>query len=237
MPAVPVADRDGRVQLADDVGAVPARMERQVARPDPGAQPQLPLYLQLAGGLVELAHPHRVRAQVHGQRPAARGVGQHHVGVRPLLALRVRAVALVRHDGDGPAEAAVHGDREHADGAGGVVGGQQVALVQRQMGGRAAADGHGLAELPGLARVAEREDGRAALLRVLTDRVQQFAVGRQREEGRVRHRVRGTQHGQRPRAGVDGGGGQSRPARRCERPDVRMPGHCRTSSACCLYGG
>ena len=80
----------------------------------PERSAELPLDLQLAGGRVEFADPHRVGAEVHAERPAARsGRAAPRGRAGPLWRSRVRAVALVLQHASGPRR----GRRPRATGA------------------------------------------------------------------------------------------------------------------------
>lgn len=115
------------------------RVEGQVARARARPQSDLTVHVERAAG--QRAHPHRVGSEVHADGPAAARVGLHVVGVRALLAWRVRAGAGVLEDGGrGAREGAVDADGHGGDAAGAVVGGQDVAGEEAEVGGSAGAD-------------------------------------------------------------------------------------------------
>ncbi len=215
---VPAADGDGRAQFVDDVRVRAAGVESQVARPRAGTQSGLPVQGQ--GAVRQRAHPHRVRAQVDADGPAAARVGLHVVGVRPLLAGGVRPRAAVpEHAGSGTREGAVGADGDRGDAAGAVVGGQDMAVEQVEVGRAAAVDRHGPPGRVGLVPVHPVRGHRA--VGRLTDRVERPPVGREGQTGGVLNGVDAAQHGQRAAAGVDLRGHDPGAAGRRERPDVR----------------
>ena len=218
VPGVPAADRDRRVEFVDDIGAVAVGVEGEMARAAAGPQPGLGVYGQRPlGGQGTAAD--RVGAQVDAEQPAAAGVGQHGVGVRALLAVGPRAAAPVGEHGGGSGERAVGPYGERTEAAGAVVGGDETAAGQGEVGGVGAVHGDGGGQE--FRSPAGQGEGGCGAVRGLADRVEVPAVGARGQVGGVGDGIRGVQRGECAGVRVNGRRGDAEAAGRGERSDVR----------------